>query len=334
MLAFCAAVAPAAAATDDNAANAAATPLVLQQASIDPAIAVRILALDCERLSAADVREVLSQAPAPRVILLQGSLGLVTMQPFGEFLVAMGYPEERIRNPRDGSMSYGSFGGSEALAGTLAWHYEREGMVPALIGHSHGGMLVVRTLHELAGAFAETIPVRNPLTDEVLPRTTFVDPATGKERPVVGMKVAYASAIAAGKLARLLLLEWTMLPKLRRIPDTVVDFTGFSIAFDPIAFDFGGSDPYAATGTARVRNVTLPASYSHIGIPKTRHLAANPVTQAWSDAYAPGADPPALPADADTDNLLHAADIWFSLKQNWCVEAQRSLRARRREASP
>jgi hypothetical protein len=323
---------PAAAA--DAAADGAAPPGVAQPAAIDPGIAAGILGLDCEHLSAADVRAVLAHAPAPRVILLQGSLGLVTMQPFGEFLAAMGYPEERIRNPRDGSMSYGSFGGSEALAGTLAWHYEREGMVPALIGHSHGGMLVVRTLHEFAGAFNQALPVWNPLTGDALPRTTFVDPATGKERPVVGLQVAYAAAIATGKLPRLLLLEWTMLPKLRRIPDTVVDFTGFAIAFDPIAFDFGGSDPYVATGTARVRNVTLPASTSHIAIPQARHLAANPATRAWIDAYAPGTDPAPLPADADTANLLHAADIWFSLKRNWCREAQRPLRAQRREASP
>jgi len=293
-----------------------------------------LLALDCERVSAADVRDVLAHAPAPRVILLQGSLGLVTMQPFGEFLVAMGYPEESIRNPRDGSLSYGSFGSSAALAGTLAWYAEREGMVPVLIGHSHGGMQVVRTLHELAGAFADAIPVWNPLTDEALPRTTFVDPATGALRPLVGLKVAYASAIATGKLPRLLLLEWTMLPKLRRIPDTAVEFTGFSIAFDPIAGDFGGSDPYVATGTAQVRNVVLPASYSHIGIPKAQHLAANALTRAWIDAYVPGADPAALPEDADTRNLLHAADIWYSLRKNWCVEAGRSARAQRRETPP
>jgi hypothetical protein len=333
-LAICASIAPTAAA-DDTAGTAVAAPRIAPQAPLNPALAARILALDPERLSDADVRDVLSHAPAPRIILLQGSLALVTMQPFGEFLVAMGYPEERIRNPRDGSMSYGSFGSSETLAGTLAWHYERDGMVPALIGHSHGGMLVVRTLHELAGAFAEAIPVWNPLTDEPLRRTTFVDPATGTERPVVGLKVAYASAIATGKLPRLFLLEWTMLSKLRRIPDAVVAFTGFSIAFDPIAGEFGGSDPYVATGTARVRNVTLPASYSHIGIPKTQHLAANAVTRAWIDAYAPGEDLAALPdTGADTANLLHAADIWHSVKKNWCVEAQRSIRAQRREPPP
>jgi hypothetical protein len=340
-LAFCAAVAPpaavapSAAAADTRSAGTAAI-AVEQPAPLDPALAARILALDCERLSAADVRGVLAQAPAPRIILLQGSLAFVTMQPFGEFLVAMGYPEERIRNPRDGSMSHGSFGSSATLAGTLAWHYERDGMVPALIGHSQGGMLVVRTLHELAGAFAESIPVWNPLTDEALPRTTVVDPATGRERPVIGLQVAYASAIATGKLPRLLLLQWTMLARLRRIPDTVAEFTGFAIAFDPIAGDFGGSDPYVATGTARVRNVTLPASYSHIGIPNTQHLAANPATRAWIDAYAPGPELAPLPAEAgaDTTNLLHAADIWHGVRKNWCVEARRSIRAQRRKAQP
>ena len=335
-VAICASFAPATAPSADVVTAAAAAPGVQHDTAVDPTLAARVLALDPERLSDADVRDLLSHAPAPRIILLQGSLAFVTMQPFGEFLVAMGYPEERIRNPRDGTLSYSSFGSSETLAGILAWYAEREGMVPVLIGHSHGGMLVVRTLHELAGDFAAAIPVWDPLTDAALPRTTFVDPVTGVERPVIGLKVAYASAIATGKLPRLLLFQWTMLSRLRRIPDTVVAFTGFSIAFDPIAGDFGGSDPYVAIGTALVRNVLLPASYSHIGIPKTRHLAANAVTRAWIDAYAPAAEPPALPADVDADaaNLVHAADIWHSVKKNWCLEAQRSIRAQRREAPP
>ena len=29
----------------------------------------------------------------------------------------------------------------------------------------------------------------------------------------------------------------------------------------------------------------------------------------------------------DTANLLHAADIWFSVKKHWCLEAQRLVRA-------
>jgi hypothetical protein len=325
-LALCVLVVASSASADDAASAAPAAPGVQRQVPLDAAIAARVLALDCEHLSAADVRDALSQAPAPRLILLQGSLAFVTMQPFGEFLVAMGYPEERIRNPRDGTMTYGSFGSSETLAGSLAWYAEREGMVPALIGHSQGGMLVVRTLHELAGDFAAAIPVWDPVADEALPRTTYVDPVSGRERPVVGLKVAYASAIATGKLPRIFLFQWTMLSRLRRIPDTAAAFTGFSIAFDPIAGDFGGSDPYVATGTAQVRNVVLPASTSHIAIPKTRHLAANAATRAWIDAWAPGTDAP-LPADADTTNILHAADIWYSVRKNWCSEAQRVLRS-------
>jgi hypothetical protein len=298
----------------------------------DPALATRILALDPERLSEGDVRDVLSHAPAPRIIALQGSLAFVTMEPFGEFLVAMGYPEERIRNPRDDTLSWSSFGSSTALAGSLAWYYEHEGMMPLLIGHSQGGMLAIRTLYELAGAFAESIPVTNPLTGEVEPRTTIVDPETGAPRPVLGLKVPFVAALATGKLPRLLLGQWEMLSRLRRIPDTAVEFTGFSFSFDPIAGEFGGPDPYVAAGSAVVRNVTLPASYTHIGLPNTRHLAADASTRAWINAYVPDAKEAALPADADTTNIVHAADLWFSVKRHWCLEAQRVIRARRAQA--
>jgi hypothetical protein len=208
-------------------------------------------------------------------------------------------------------------------------------MMPVLIGHSQGGMLVVRTLYELAGEFAEAIPLRDPATGESLARTRLIDPATRSERPVIGLQVRYAAAIATGKLPRLLLGQWSMIPRLRRIPDSAVDFTGFSIAFDPIAGDFGGADPYVAIGTARVRNVLLPAEYSHIMIPKAAHLAADPTTRAWIDAYAPDAAPRPLPAgDVDATNILHAADIWWSVRRNWCVEAQRALREPRAAATP
>lgn len=309
-----------------------ALPAGAQTPPLDPAVAARILALDPDHLSEPDVREVLAHAPAPRIIALQGSLAFVTMEPFGEFLVAMGYPEERIRNPRDGTLSSSSFGSSTALAGSLAWYYEREGMMPLLIGHSQGGMLAIRTLYELAGTFAESIPVTNPLTGEAETRTTIIDPVTGAARPVLGLKVPYAAALATGKLPRLLLGQWSMLARLRHIPDTAIEFTGFSFRFDPIAGEFGGPEPYVATGSAIVRNVTLPATYTHIGLPDTRHLAVDASTRAWINAYVPGAAAAALPADADTTNILHAADLWFSVKKHWCLEAQRLIRARRPDA--
>ena len=85
---------------------------------------------------------------------------------------------------------------------------------------------------------------------------------------------------------------------------------------------FPGSARYAATGSAHVRNVTLPASYRHVDLPRTEHLATNPVTRAWIDAYRPDAPAP-LPDGVDTTNLVHAADIWHSIAKHWCRETRR-----------
>jgi hypothetical protein len=305
---------------------------VLDQAGGDAASEDRLLTLVPERISAADVRDLLAHTHAPRVINLQGSVPIVTMAPFAEFLIAMGYPEERIRNPYDGSLSYGSFVDARALAGTLGWYYEHEGMMPMLIGHSQGGMVAIKVLHELAGDFASSVPVWNPRVGAAERRSTIVDPVTGKERPIVGLKVPYAAALATGKLPRLLLGQWTMLARLREIPDTVDEFTGFSLEWDPIAGNFGASEPYRATGSAQVRNLILPASASHLTLPQVAELARDPATRDWIDRYVPGTTvaPPAV--QIDTANLLHAADIWYSVKKHWCLEAQRLIRARRRLA--
>ncbi len=310
---------------DDPARHAPAVPGL----PTDPAISARILALDPDALTERDVRETLSRAPAPRIIALSGSLPIVTMEPFARFLIAMGYPDERIRDPRDGGYSHGSFGSSTRLAGMLAWYYEREGMMPMLIGHSQGGMLVVRTLHELAGNFASAVAVWDPVADEALPRTTIVDPRDGRTRPVVGLVVPYAAALATGLLPRLLLLQWDMLPRLRAIPDSVEEFAGFTLEWDPIAGELSGGAGYAATGRASVRNITLPSDYHHVTLPQAEALAADPVTRAWIDAYLPDTvtPGPSPGAAADTANLLHAADIWRSVRRHWCLEAQRLIRA-------
>lgn len=307
---------------------------VLRTIAVDPAVEERVLALDPEHISDREVLETLVLAPAPRIINLHGSVPFVTMQPFAEFLIAMGYPAERLRNPRDGSLTYSSFADSRELAGKLAWHYEREGMVPMLIGHSQGGMLAIKVLQDLAGASGDRIAVWNPLADEPESRFAVVDPLSGGERAVVGLRVPYASALATGSLMRLLLGQWGMLPRLRSVPDTVDEFTGFFIDWDPIAGTFAGaaeSDPYRATGTAAVRNVTLPADYGHISLPITAHLAANPATRAWISDYSPRGPRAALPAgdDLDTRNIVHAADIWYSVKKHWCLEAQRLFQAKR-----
>jgi len=283
-----------------------------------------LLALSCDDLSAADVRDVLAHADAPRVILVSGSLPLVTMDSFARFLAAMGYPDERLHDPHDGAYTQSGYQDSVQLAGVVAWHYEHDAMAPMLIGHSRGGMLVVRTLHELAGAFQDELPVWDPVRDEPLARTTITDPFTHALRPVVGVQVDYAAAIATGRLPRLLLGQWTMLKRLHAIPDTARNFTGFAIEGDLIAGELFGHDPYVAQGTAHVRNVQLPASTLHVEAVRVEHLAADPAIRAWIDAYRPGRA--GLPSAGDTTNLLQAADVWYDVKGAWCREAQQKAR--------
>lgn len=290
-----------------------------------PSHRAALLALDCDRLGNGEATVVLAGMPAPRIVLLHGSIPVVTMEPFARFLIAMGYPESSLRDPLDGSLTRSSFGDSAHVAGMLAWHYEHDGLRPMLIGHSQGGMLVVRTLHALAGAFDPAVALVDPATGATLPRTVIRDPVTGIERPVVGLTLAFAAAIATGKLARVLLGQWTMLPLLRKVPDTALEFTGFAIAWDPIAGTLAEDEPYLATGTSHVRNVLLPARYSHIGAPLMAHLAAQPATRAYILAWRPDA-PPALPEGVDVRNLELAADLWHSIRRHWCVEGQRRLR--------
>ena len=292
--------------------------------ALAPELKARLHALDCDKLSAADVRDVLSKAPAPRIVLLQGSVPIVTMDPFAQFLIAMGYPEERLRNPRDGDFSVSSFTDSATLAGALAFDYEHTGMSPMLIGHSQGGMLAIKVLYEFAGAYHDALHVVDPSTGAALQRTSIVDPHTGRSRPVVGLRVAYAAALATGWLPRLMLGQWSMLSRLRRIPDSVDEFTGFILPHDPIAGNLLGEEPYVAVDRAYVRSVVLPDSYHHLTLPRVAHLAADPAIRAWIEAWAPDASRP-LPG-GDTSNLVQAADIWHSVKRHWCRQAQGLLR--------
>jgi len=292
--------------------------------AVAPEIVRELAALDCGRIGAAQVRDVLAHVPAPRIVLLQGSVAIVTMEPFAQFLIGMGYPEHRLRNPADGRLTYSSYADSRALAGALAFDYEQSGVEPMLIGHSQGGMLAIRVLYELAGDFHDALPVVDPASGTDLPRTTIVDPRTGQSRPVVGMHVAYAAALATGWLPRLLLGQWSMLPRLRRIPDTVTEFTGFDVPNDPIAGNLLGIKPYEPVGSAHVRNVLLPPRYSHLDLPRAADLPGDARARDWIEAWQPGT---ALPPDvAGMRNIVHAADIWHSVKRHWCDQAQRLLK--------
>ena len=306
---------------------------VLRSLSADRAVEDRILAMDPERISAADVRT-LAAGPTPRIVLLHGGIYPVhlALTSFGGFLTDMGYPEAKIRNPADESWSHSPYESSAQLAGLLAWYYEREGLRPMMVGHSQGGIQAVKVLRELDGQFGDRLAVRGPYGDDDRERTTFVDPVTGKERPVIGLTVPYVSVVGAGGAALILPNQWTMVGNLRSIPNTVEDFTGYSLGLDLWAWSVPGvaaTTQYAHNGTARVRNVELPAWYNHVVVTVTKDLASDPRSRPWIEAYVPGGANGPVPLEAEGESVLWVADVWFSVKKHWCLEAQRTIRARR-----
>ena len=138
---------------------------VLKARGLDRALEDRILALDPYRVSTRDVADVLAKGPAPRIMLVHGGVYPVhlAMSSFGTFLVAMGYPDAKIRDPGNGDWSYSPYSTTARLAGIVAWQYEQDAMRPMLIGHSQGGLYVVKILKELAGRYHERLSVWNPV---------------------------------------------------------------------------------------------------------------------------------------------------------------------------
>jgi hypothetical protein len=296
------------------------------------AIADRILAMDPENVSQADVHDVLVKGPTPRIVLMHGGIYPVhlAMESFGKFLAEMGYPEAKMRDPVDGTWSHSPYEDAERLAGILAWYYEKDGMPPMIIGHSQGGMQAVKILHVLNGDYGASVPVWNPLTDFPEGRDYIVDPLTGKKQPVVGLRIAYVSAIGAGGAAFILPNQWSLMGKLRTIPDTVEEFVGYSIDVDFWAWTVPGVDAsrtFTNGGKAHVRNVTLPASISHVVAPVSADIPTNAAWRAWVEAYSPKSKVP--PPAGSPDNIGWAADVWWTVKKYWVIEAQRYIRAMR-----
>jgi hypothetical protein len=326
------------AAPDPAALTRPAPRAVLRATPIDSGLEERILALDPERISEADVRDTLARGPTPRIVLLHGGIYPVhlAMESFGEFLTGMGYPATKIQDPRDGSWSISPYASSVETAGLLAWYYEHDGVRPMVVGHSQGGIQTIKILHELAGSFGGELHAFNPYTGVFESQATIVDPLDGRERPVVGTSIAYASAIGAGGWALMLPNHWIVAGRLHTIPNAVDEFTAYRIGFDLFALDGPGLEGAGAFhadgagGKALVRNVSLPAWYSHVLAPVTSDLARSPAIRAWINAYDPADDARTrtLPP-GDPPNLLWAADVWHSLKRHWTLEAQRFVRARR-----
>ena len=311
-----------------------AVPPDFQAITFTPELEDKILALDPEHVSEKDIKDVLSHTPAPKIVNIHGGIYPVylMMISFSEFLADMGYPEASIGNP-DGSYSYSCYEDSKKIAGAVAWYYEKEGMRPMIVGHSQGGMQTIKVLRQLAGDFSMNVAVWNPITDKSEMRYQITDPITGQKRPVVGLQVCYATAEGAGGLTRLLPNQWNIETTLRKVPDSVEDFTGFYQKFDVLGGDFLGFGPgnlFHPTGKAIVRNVELPASYGHAAIPDTKHLAKNPEAREWINHYTPTNKYQSDPnLKGDIRHILWAADVWYSIKKHWVLELQRVIRVKR-----
>jgi pimeloyl-ACP methyl ester carboxylesterase len=313
-------------------------PLMLDpEPPLSPAIQAKIMALDPENVSQKEISEVLAHAPAPRIINIHGGIlpRHANMNSFSEFLIGMGYPAASIRHPNDGNYTFGYYHKSDMIAGLIAWYYETDGLRPMLVGFSQGGFQAMRVLHKLAGDSVARLSVWNPLTEASEERYDITDPLTGKIRPVIGLQVSYACVAVAGGLGRWLPNQWDMNDKLRKIPDSVEEFTGFQKGLDPLGGDYlgyGASNDYKATGSAIVRNVRLPSAYGHASIPDTRHLAKDPAIRDWLSHYRPTdtpADTPQLDMkfSADSSHILWAAEVWYCIKKHWVLELQRKIRA-------
>lgn len=300
---------------------------------IAPELQQQILALDPDRVTGAQVREVLARAPAPQIIAIHGGILPIKagMNSLAEFLVAMGYPDSSLRNRATGDVAYGYYFDSDRLAGAVAWYTERDGLRPMLIGHSQGGIQVMRVLHKLAGDYPTSLRVWNPETQKSESRTSIWDPVSRKRVPIDRVQVCYAAVAAAGGAARFLPNEWDMNRRLRKVPDSVVDFTGFHKEFDPWGGDYlgyGSANEYQATGTARVENIRLPTSGAHWTIPYAGALLEDQEALERIQNYRSAPDPDVVDDDEEPSTReAFATVVWYEVKRHWVLELQRLLRA-------
>jgi hypothetical protein len=296
----------------------------------------RLLALDSDLVTEREVEDLLSKLPAPRIITVHGGLLPITarMDSFARFLIRMGYPEESLKHPLEGGYTYGYYDSSDKLAGMIAWYYERDGLRPMILGHSLGGIQAMRVLHKLAGEYTTELRVWNPENERPQERTMIRDPFTGQDRPVVGLHVSYASAALCGGLARVLPNVWDMNGRLRQIPDSVEEFTGFQKGFDILGGDFlgyGSANDYHAVSNAVVRNVRLPAKCSHTTVPDANGLLDNPEMRTWIESYEPESEPGSGTGKAPefgrrSARAVWAAEVWHDIKKHWVLELQHVIR--------
>lgn len=316
------------------ATHLSAEPPPMRQHRLSREMEDRILALNPSHITAQEVSEVLSNAPTPHILNIHGAVFPVylCMVSFSEFLIGMGYPDASLTNAATGDYSFSPYDDSAKIAGAVAWYYEREGLRPMIIGHSLGGIQTVKVLYKLDDSSSPLL-VWNPLTAKFENRTNITDPLSGQLTPVNSLKVSYAAAIATGGFGRLFPNQWGMIFRLRAIPNSVIEFSGYQVPFDIMGGDLlclTPLDDYASIGTAQVHNLQLSLVESHALAPATSFLIGKPELVEWINNYSPEAPQEAKPKiSGNLPHLLFAADIWYHVKKHWVLELQRQIRARR-----
>ncbi|NNC88392.1 MAG: hypothetical protein HKN82_08040 [Akkermansiaceae bacterium] len=318
---------PVARAESTRAANAAAP------ARVDAQLRRKILALDPDRITEQQVAQVLSKAPAPQIVNIHGGVyGVhVFMRDFSSFLLQMGYPEGKTRLPGN-KRSYSPYMDENKVAGAVAWFYERDRIPVIMVGHSQGGVQMMKILHRLAGTDERgPLFVWNPEVGNFEDRVVIINPETGRPALIKDTQpVIYANSVGAGGATLLMPNQWSMKKRSRSVPDSTASLTGFFLPADFLGGGLRGpqgSNRYRPMGRAEVRNVKLTFGSEHVTVPVTRNLAKDPRSRAWISAYHPSGGH-RLPANyrGPRRNLLWAAITWYEVKKHWCLAAQEFVR--------
>ena len=207
--------------------------------------------------------------------------------------------------------------------------------MPMLIGHSQGGMLAIRVLLR-AG---RRIPRRDSGVESadraIEPRTTIVDPLTGAGAP--GRSASRFRMSPRWRPASCCRASARTVADARQAARDSRHGRGLHRLLDRLGSDRRdlrpGSERYHADRhRAGAQRRCSPAGTSHIGMPHTRASRAQSGRRARGST---ATDPRVAAARAagragiDASNIVHAADIWYSVKKHWCLEAQRLIGARR-----
>jgi hypothetical protein len=120
--------------------------------------------------------------------------------------------------------------------------------------------------------------------------------------------------------------------RLRKIPDSAEEFTGFHKGMDLLGGDYlgyGSANDYRPTGNAEVRNVRLPTASAHGWLPDAKPLLKSQEIKDWINNYQPGDSATNdLKFGSKNGRVLFAAEEWHCIKKHWVLELQQLLQAK------